>query len=137
MAKKKAKTSPVEEKAGELLRFAEEEARAVETWADLWNALFDPLEGAVGQAFPSRKERAEFLKTEEFKKIRVLIDEARERTGLVAGATPKKSGRFVVRLPVSLHESLVREARHEGVSLNQLVVAKLSAPLGETLQRSG
>jgi hypothetical protein len=53
-----------------------------------------------------------------------------DRPGLVEGGTPKKSGRFVVRLPQSLHAVLEREAIAEGVSLNQLVVAKLSVGLG-------
>ena len=56
--------------------------------------------------------------------------DAIERFGLVEGATPKKSGRFVVRLPQSLHAALEREAVAEGVSLNQLVVSKLSLTLG-------
>jgi predicted HicB family RNase H-like nuclease len=75
------------------------------------------------------------VKTEEYHKIRALIDRAREQTGLVAGATPKKSGRFVVRLPISLHAALEREAAAEGVSLNQLVVAKLAAQLSTVLER--
>ena len=50
------------------------------------------------------------------------------------GATPQnKSGRFVVRLPVSLHAALEREAKAEGVSLNQLVVAKLAAQLRDVV----
>ena len=36
------------------------------------------------------------------------------------------SGRFQVRLPESLHRSLAQEAEREGVSLNMLVVSKLS-----------
>jgi hypothetical protein len=36
----------------------------------------------------------------------------------------------VVRLPRSLHAALEREAIAEGVSLNQLVVAKLAVGLG-------
>lgn len=54
-----------------------------------------------------------------------------QQTGLVEGATPRKSGRFVVRLPKSLHAALEREAAAEGVSLNQLVVVKLSVGLGK------
>jgi site-specific DNA-methyltransferase (adenine-specific) len=50
-------------------------------------------------------------------------------TGLVSGATPKKSGKFVVRLPRSLHAALEREAEVEGTSLNQLVVTKLAVQL--------
>lgn len=36
------------------------------------------------------------------------------------------SGRFVVRVPVSLHRKLVEVAHREGVSLNQYVVSMLS-----------
>ena len=36
------------------------------------------------------------------------------------------SGKFVVRLPKSLHQRLAIEADREGVSLNQLAVYKLA-----------
>ena len=36
------------------------------------------------------------------------------------------SGRFQVRVPKSLHQKLAQEAEREGVSLNMLVVSKLS-----------
>ncbi len=38
----------------------------------------------------------------------------------------KYSGKFVVRLPKSLHARLAREAEKEGVSLNQYTLYKLS-----------
>jgi predicted HicB family RNase H-like nuclease len=123
-------------KATELLKRAEKEAQTAETWADFSNLLFDPFEGLVTKAYPTREAREAFVKTQEYRKITDLLSQVRERTGLVAGATPKKkSGRFVVRLPVSLHAALEREAEVEGVSLNQLVVAKLSASLGSLLER--
>ena len=37
------------------------------------------------------------------------------------------SGRFVVRMPRSLHARLAQESEREGVSLNQYVVSRLSA----------
>ena len=40
--------------------------------------------------------------------------------------TDKYSGKFVVRLPKSLHRRLVAEAEREGVSLNQYTLYKLS-----------
>jgi antitoxin HicB len=40
------------------------------------------------------------------------------------------SGKFVVRLPQTLHEELVRAAEREGVSLNQFVSAVLSSAVG-------
>ncbi len=75
-------------KTAELLHQAEEQARTAPTWADLSNALFDPLEGLVAKTFRTRAEREAFVRTAEYKKIRALIDRAREQTGLVAGVTP-------------------------------------------------
>ena len=122
-------------KAAELLRQAEMLAQSVESWADLSNALFDPLEGIVARAFPTRDEREAFAKTAEYRKIRELIDQARDRFGLVAGATPKRSGRMVLNVPLALQGALEREARAEGVSVDQLVVAKLAAQLSSLVSK--
>jgi len=115
-------------KANRLLEQAKDVAGSVESWADLANALFDPLNGLITRAYPTRAEREAFLKTEQYQQMRALLSEAMDTHGLVKGAAPK-SGRFVVRLPRSLHAALEREAQREGVSLNQLVVAKLAAQL--------
>jgi hypothetical protein len=112
-----------------LLKQAQHIAGSVQTWADLSNALFDPVSGLITRAYPTRSERERFLRTDEYRKIRKLLSDAIERSGLVEGAVPSKSGRFVVRLPRSLHAALEQEAKREGVSLNQLVVAKLGAQL--------
>jgi predicted RNase H-like HicB family nuclease len=40
----------------------------------------------------------------------------------------KFSGKFVLRLPKTLHARLAMEAEREGVSLNQYAMYKLSAP---------
>jgi len=113
-------------KAQKILDSARTIAVSAETWADLSNALFDPVDGLVAKAYPTREERERFVETEEYKSIRQLIDGAEERTGLLEGATPKKSGKFIVRLPRTLHAALETEADEEGVSLNQLVVTKLA-----------
>ena len=42
----------------------------------------------------------------------------------------KYSGKIVLRIPPSLHESLIRIAALEGVSLNQYMLAALSKALG-------
>jgi hypothetical protein len=49
--------------------------------------------------------------------------------GVVGGSVPTKSGKFVVRVPKTLHKVLEVEAHQEGVSLNQLTLAKLSVSL--------
>ena len=114
----------------ELLIEAQRAAQEADTWADLSNFLFNPIDGLVARAYPTREAREAFVKTDEYKKVRTLVAEAIERHGLVDGATPRKSGRFVVRLSQSLHAALEGEAATEGVSLNQLVIAKLAVGLG-------
>ncbi len=46
-----------------------------------------------------------------------------------SGTSNEYNGRILVRVPKSVHASLAHEAEQEGVSLNQLIVAKLSAQL--------
>jgi predicted HicB family RNase H-like nuclease len=115
----------------QILAAVQAEAPHVSNWADLSNFVFDPEDGLLAGVFATQAEREAFIKTPEFKEIRRLINEAKDRTGLVEGATPKKSGKFVVRLPRSLHAALEAEAEREGVSLNQLVVAKLSMQMSQ------
>jgi hypothetical protein len=123
-------------KEKEILRDAKREAVQSPTWADFSNYLFDQESGLLAKSFPTRSAREAFMKTPEFKKIRQLLNEVRQRTGFVNGATPKrKSGRFVVRVPQSLHAALEHEAEAEGVSLNQLVVAKLAFQLGDVVRK--
>jgi hypothetical protein len=81
-------------KAKKLVASARSAAESVERWSDLSNAIFDPEDGLIARAFPTRRERERFLKTAEYREIRSLINTAIKRTGLVEGATPKKSGRF-------------------------------------------
>jgi len=116
-------------KAESLVKKAKRIAASCASWADLSNALFDPANGLIARAFPTAEARAAFTKTPQYRQIRALVSTAMDRHGLVEGATPHKSGRFVVRVPRSLHAALEREASAEGVSLNQLVVAKLSLRL--------
>jgi predicted HicB family RNase H-like nuclease len=122
-------------KEQKLLDSARTIALSAATWADLSNALFDPAEGLVAKAYPKREDREKFMQTEEYKAIRELINAAEDRTGLVEGATPKKSGKFMVRLPRSLHAALDAEAKEEGVSLNQLVVTKLALQMSRLVSR--
>jgi len=115
----------------EILDNATDIASAVTNWADLSNALFDPERGLLTRAYPRPEQRQAFMKTEEYRAIRELLRSTMERTGLVDGAKPQKSGRFVVRLPKTLHYALEQEAAQEGVSLNQLVVTKLAVQLSD------
>ncbi len=122
-------------KSSTILESARSLASSAESWADLSNALFNPEDGLLVKAYPTREEREAFLKTKEYEAIRKLREAAMDETGLIEGATPKKSGKFMVRLPKTLHGALEREAAEEGVSLNQLVVTKLAVSMSQLVTR--
>jgi len=117
------------DKKSVMLKKAKDLAKTANTWADLSNALFDPFDGELAQSFPTKEAREAFQKTSEYAEIRALLEKKMRETGIAKGATPTKSGRFVVRVPRSLHAALEREAELEGTSLNQLVVTKLAVQL--------
>jgi predicted RNase H-like HicB family nuclease len=58
--------------------------------------------------------------------LTMLIRDARRRGEPCPEASTVFSGNLRLRLPVSLHGRLAREAEREGVSLNQWIVAKLA-----------
>ncbi len=113
----------------EILAAVKAEAEVAETWADLSNFVFDPEVGILAGVYPTEESRAAFIKTPEFTEIRRLINDVKNRTDSVEGIMAKKSGKFVVQLPRSMHAALEAEAEREGVSLNQLVVAKLAVQM--------
>lgn len=94
------------------------------TWVEANNAVYGPG-GPFVRLFPTAKDRAAFAKTGESRQLDELIDGLPEPP--VGSQRWEYSGKFNVRLPKSLHAALAREA--EGVSLNQLVVAKLALHL--------
>jgi hypothetical protein len=67
-------------------------ADEAETWADLSNFLFDPGEGLIARAYPTRETRETFVKSDEYRKLRQLVADSMDRHGLVEGGTPKKTG---------------------------------------------
>lgn len=113
-----------------LVKLAQAKAHEADSWAEFSNYIFDPETGLIAKAFPKLEDRRRFASTPEYKAIWKLMESVQTRTGLIEGATLKKSGRFVVRLPRSMHAALEVEASREGVSLNQLVVAMLASKLG-------
>jgi antitoxin HicB len=92
-----------------------------------WLAEVVELPGAVSQG-STPDEAVERVRDAMEGWISVALDDGREIP------RPREenaySGRFVVRLPASLHAQLARQADAEGVSLNQFVGAALAAAVG-------
>jgi len=117
----------IESRARELLALARKLAEtSCLTWVEANNAIYGPG-GPFARLFPSVKDRAAFSKTEESRQIDEVIDSLPEPP--VGPQRREYSGKFNVRVPKSLHAALASEAEAEGVSLNQLVVAKLALHL--------
>jgi hypothetical protein len=129
-AKTKPKVSKkVLAKARQLLAFAEQRAPEAADWLELHFALFG-VDGKASELFPTEGERTAFLRTAEYKRLLALMNrlprpENKDIRELISSA----NGAISVRLPRSVHAALLAEARAEGVSLNQLCVAKLIAQL--------
>jgi predicted HicB family RNase H-like nuclease len=115
----------------ELWDFAQSLTRSELTWVEANNAIYGPG-GRFVKLFPTKAERMAFAKTEVSRRIDELIDRLPEPE--VRSSREEYSGKFVVRVPKSLHAALAAEAESEGVSLNQLVVAKLSMQLAEAVK---
>ena len=96
------------------------------TWVEANNAIYGPG-GPFARLFPSAKDRVAFAKTPHSRHIDVLLDGLPEPK--VEPRRREFSGKFNVRIPKSLHAALAQEAEAEGVSLNQLVLAKLALHL--------
>jgi hypothetical protein len=93
-------------------------------WSDFSNKFF----GTGNPYVPKNKAgREEFLTSPEYQKIQEFKNNLADNQPDIIG--PEYSGKFVVRVGKSLHKSLVEEAQNEGMSLNQLVLAKLAPPL--------
>ncbi|MDI6915732.1 MAG: type II toxin-antitoxin system HicB family antitoxin, partial [Desulfitobacteriaceae bacterium] len=62
--------------------------------------------------------------------LEVALEQGAEIPEPTAMVSADYSGKFNVRVPKSLHKSLVENAKTENVSLNQLVVYHLSKSIG-------
>jgi predicted HicB family RNase H-like nuclease len=79
----------------------------------------------------SKEEMDEYLDSPEFQAIQDMkfkLEEAQRDVTETAGelGDNEYSGKFLIRVPKSLHRALVEEAKREGVSLNLWCVTKLA-----------
>lgn len=113
----------VKQRAARVLHLAEELARQKKTWLEANRALFSP-DGLATILFPTKKDRDQLVASKEYATIESILE-----TLEIYEKEDDASGKFVVRIPKSLHAALKQEAETENVSLNQLAVAKLSCEL--------
>ena len=92
-----------------------------------WVAEIDELPGCLSQG-ATPEEAVSRVQEAMLDWIGATLEDGKEIPE--PGEAAAYSGRFLLRIPRSLHAELAREAEREGVSLNQFVTAALAAAVG-------
>jgi predicted HicB family RNase H-like nuclease len=115
------------DKHAKMLEEAKKDYAAGMNWMDFSNKFFGPNSPYVPKIQAKRKE---FLASPEYLEVQKLKEKLADSQPDTTAPTEKEySGAISLRVPKSLHRSLVEEADAEGVSLNQLILAKISVTL--------
>jgi len=122
----------VQTRAEKVLTDGQAIAAKAKSWAAFSNAVFGQHDSLVARAFPRMTERQAFYDTAQYEALNEILLSLITKFGVEQGASSRKSGKFVVRLPRTLHASLEVEASQEGVSLNQLALSKLAVRLNDS-----
>ena len=93
-----------------------------------WYVKIPDLPGCMSQG-ETPEEAIEMIRDAQRLWLQVALEDGRPVPQPSDEDNDNYSGRFNVRVPKSLHAALASEAEAEGVSLNQLVVAKLAMRL--------
>ena len=119
-------------KAARLLEIAREAFDRASDWTEFSNAVYG-AGGPYGQFFPTQAEREAFERTDESRQIEEMLEKLQggKPDGPLPATPPEGQARFVLRLPRSMFEAL--RAGAEGVSINQLCLAKLATKLRQNL----
>jgi predicted HicB family RNase H-like nuclease len=114
------------EAAKAALRLAKQMQTEGVSWVEANNRLYG-VGGVLAQL--SASERTAFFQTKEAAKITEILEQLPEPKARVGRPRAELNGKILARVPKSVHASLLAEAEAEGVSLNQLIVSKLSVQL--------
>jgi hypothetical protein len=113
----------IEERALTALRVAEDLMAQRPDWVTFFRLVLG-CEGVVPRLFPTPAARSAFEHTDAGAAIRGMLADLRQRASW--GEKGRETTRVItVRLPSSLHGSLLDEAHNRATSLNQLCVSKL------------
>jgi predicted HicB family RNase H-like nuclease len=126
-------------KAAVALAIAKKLAIEADGWIDLHNKLFG-MGGAISRMFTTESERIAFTKTDECQQVYELFNDVAAQQGDSAAKDfqlklSRANGAISIRMPRSLHAALLMEADAEGVSLNQLCMAKLMLQLRSLVEQ--
>ena len=116
----------------EAVHMALEMARQVPDWETFFREVMG-VEGLLARLFPNREELGAFEETPEYVEIQHIMARLRGRRGRRIPIDRETTKVITVRLPESLHASLIAEASASGTSMNKLCISKLLQIVEEDL----
>jgi predicted HicB family RNase H-like nuclease len=114
---------PVTEKQQEVQHFAKALYVARTDWVTFYREVLG-VNGAARKAFPTRQSLAEFEQSKTYRDIQRMLTKLR-RKGAATTQTDETTRVITVRLPKSLHQSLMTEAHEHHTTMNKLCISKL------------
>lgn len=128
MARAQKRTS-FEERSDQVLALAKlfAKRKPAPSWVEFANA-YQGMGGWLQQFFQDLTEIRQFMQTRQHEQM-MDVWERLEMPRSVPGPAEPTNGKILLRIPKSLHAALMVEADSEGVSLNQLCMAKLARQL--------
>lgn len=108
--------------------------RQAQDWETFYREILG-VDGLIAKIFPSQAQQRAFEKTPEYVEIQHMLAQlrARPQKRMVEGKESTKM--ITVRLPESLHSSLIEEASKMDTSMNKLCIAKLLQCIDKELIR--
>ena len=116
----------------EAVHMALEMSRQVPDWETFFREVMG-VDGLLSRLFPSRDQRDAFDETPEYAQIQHIMARLRGRRGRRIPTDRETTKVITVRLPESLHASLIAEASKCGTSMNKLCISKLLQIVEEDL----
>jgi len=131
-----AAEAPFDQRVASALAVAKSIHQQCRNWIELHNRLYG-IGGLLGRVFPTEQERIAYRRTAASKEIDQLLDDLRENPRddddppdpAMVDRLARANGNISLRVPRSIHAALLAEASAEGVSLNQLIAAKVCLQL--------
>jgi len=127
MTKQTNKQSSASQRSKEFHEFVAAMAAQNLNYSELWNVAFG-IGARFSQLFPAKEDRDKYFDSPTAQKVEKLLASARRPE-----SEEPNSGKLLLRLPKSLHSALADEARKEGTSMNQLILAKLAVSLHQAV----
>jgi hypothetical protein len=108
----------------EAVRIASELFLQRPDWVTFFREVFG-VDGLITRLYPEVAERHRFMETDAYYELQAMLGKLRAHGGGDDGEGVETTRVITVRLPKSLHSSLLRDSKARQTSMNQLCINRL------------